>query len=558
MFAELVELGKRVYKGHAALGIERCSWEIVIDNEGCFMDLRACNVTIEAERLLVKKGNARLLLDKPEETLGYKEDKSKHEKYLEKLNGFKDIVELRPVFSFFSSPHEVELALGAFNSLPPTQQKGNMTFVVDDVRLVDLDCVKNAIKIHYEQELHALCQEDSFCSVCGKNHYPILDKPHGAIKKMPNPQPAGNMLISYNEKAFESYNLEGNLNSGICTNCARNYVEAVNFLLSNGSEIRNEKGQKQFKYSNRQGISDDTVALFWTKEQCDDIDPFSDIYGPTEERVRRLFRAIVIGESERVNTQLENYFYCCTLSTAAARIAVRDWMAISISQYQRNIKQWFEDIETIKDNETYYPGINSILNSCIKKKSKPTKSDYKAKARIGIMLWHAALTNSPLPVLILQNILDQIEHLDKNKKYKNFTEEQSTVIRLVLNRNNKNKCKMKNVLDNENENKAYLCGRLFALVCKLQYKSQGTVNSSIYDRFFASASNTPARVFGLLLTKYVPIYEKKTKGAYSKSITEIAARIETFPEQFTTTQRGEFALGYYYQYNTKQNGNTIE
>ena len=27
MFAELVELGKRVYNGHDALGTEKCSWD---------------------------------------------------------------------------------------------------------------------------------------------------------------------------------------------------------------------------------------------------------------------------------------------------------------------------------------------------------------------------------------------------------------------------------------------------------------------------------------------------------------------------------------------------
>lgn len=106
---------------------------------------------------------------------------------------------------------------------------------------------------------------------------------------------------------------------------------------------------------------------------------------------------------------------------------------------------------------------------------------------------------------------------------------------------------MNKELDEQNESKAYLCGRLFALICKLQFMAQGEVNSSIKDRFFASASNTPSRVMGILLTQYVPIYQKKTRGAYTKSITEIAARIKHFPDKLTLTERGEFALGYYYQ-----------
>ncbi len=566
MFAELVELGRRVHKGHDALGTEKCAWDIVIDNEGNFRKLIPCDKMIEAEKLSAKKGKARLLLDKPEETLlGYRvqkessgnlEDKEgnkteevkKFERYFDKLEEYKSIPELAPVFSFYSKPQEVKKAIDAFEG----KKSGNMTFMLEssNIRFVSLQCVHDAIKRKYEEKLCAKNDGCRRCAICGSNKFPILDESHGSIR-MPRGQSAGSMLVSYNTNAFESYNLKGNLNSGICTKCARNYIEALKFLTTNGHETLSPKGEKEFKYTNRQKISDDTIVLFWTKKTDDNIDPWSDICQPTAERVKRLFSSVALGDSKRVETEVDNYFYCCTLSSAAARIAIRDWMAVSVSQYQNNLKQWFDDIATIKDGEIYYPGINTILYNCIKKKAKPTQSDFKAKARIGTMLWHAALTNTSLPLMILQSVLSQIEH-DKSK-YGCFNEEKSTVIRLVLNRYNKKKYKMKNELDQENGSKAYLCGRLFALICKLQFKAQGAVNSSIKDRFFASASNAPARVMGLLLTKYVPIYEKKTKGAYHTPITEIAAKIEHFPSKFSITERGEFALGYYYQYNKKIN-----
>ena len=546
MFAELVEFGKRVRKGHDALKEEKCSWDIVIDKEGNFLNLIPCDITIEAENLTAKKGKARLLLDKPEETLGFDEDK--HEKYIAKLAEYKDVQELSPVFSFYDKPEEVEKVRKAFLELPQAKQKGNLTFMVDSERLLSNESVRNAIKKKYEEGLSSKKQGDRLCAVCGTNNYPILDEPHGSVK-LPKGQTAGSMLVSYNTNAFESYNLKGNLNSGICTNCARNYIEALQYLAGNGHEITTENGEKKYKFTNRQKISDDTIALFWTKKTVADIDPFSDICHPNEERVRQLFSSIATGDNKKVNTDVDNYFYCCTMSSAAARIAVRDWIAISVSQYQKNLMQWFDDIATIKDGETYYPGIDSILNSCIKKKTKSTKGDLKAKARIGSVLWHAALTNTSLPLMILQSVLTQIEH-----DY--FSPEKSTVIRLVLNRNINNTYHMKKELDEQNESKAYLCGRLFALICQLQYKAQGEVNSSIRDRFFASASSNPSRAMSILLTKYVPVYQKKTKGAYTKSITEIASRIEHFPEKLTLTERGEFALGYYYQYAANKNENS--
>lgn len=548
MFAELVELGKRVRKGHDALKEEKCNWDIILDKEGNFLNLIPCDITIEAENLTSKKGKARLLLDKPEETLGFDEDK--YEKYIAKLAEYKDIQELSPVFSFYDKSEEVEKVRKVFLELPQTKQKGNLTFMIDSERLLTNENVRTAIKKKYEECLSSKKQGTRLCAVCGTNNYPILDEPHGSVK-LPKGQTSGSMLVSYNTNAFESYNLKGNLNSGICTNCARNYIEALQYLVGNGYEITTEKGEKKYKFTNRQKISDDTIALFWTKEPDDDIDPFSDICQPTEERVRKLFSSIITGDNQRVNTEIENYFYCCTMSSAAARIAVRDWMAISVSQYQKNLQQWFNDIETVKDGKILYLGINSILSSCIKKKTKPTQSDVKAKARIGSILWHAALTNTSLPLMILQSVLTQIEH-----DY--FSPEKSTVIRLVLNRNIKSTYYMKKELDEQNDSKAYLCGRLFALICQLQYKAHDgkDVNSSIRDRFFASASSNPSRAMSILLTKYVPIYQKKTKGAYTKVITEIAARIEHFPEKLTLTERGEFALGYYYQYAAKKNENS--
>ena len=124
MFAELVELGKRVYNGHDALGTEKCSWDIVIDSEGNFKQLISCDIMIEAEKLSAKKGKARLLLDKPEETLlGYHtpisgsttltEVEKKFERYFNKLEEYKSIQELAPVFLFYSKPKAASKAIDA-------------------------------------------------------------------------------------------------------------------------------------------------------------------------------------------------------------------------------------------------------------------------------------------------------------------------------------------------------------------------------------------------------------------------------------------------------------
>lgn len=114
MFAELVELGKRIRKGHDALKEEKCSWDIVIDQDGNFIQLIPCDITVEAEMLTAKQGKARLLLDKPQETLGFEGSKDKHKaedkhkKYLAKLEEYKEVQELFPIFLFTINPKRLK------------------------------------------------------------------------------------------------------------------------------------------------------------------------------------------------------------------------------------------------------------------------------------------------------------------------------------------------------------------------------------------------------------------------------------------------------------------
>src|SRR5690606_7002954 len=55
-------------------------------------------------------------------------------------------------------------------------------------------------------------------------------------------------------------------------------------------------------------------------------------------------------------------------------------------------------------------------------------------------------------------------------------------------------------LDLENDNSAYLCGRLLSTLEAIQYAAVGDVGANIVDRFYGKASTAPALAFGPLLT----------------------------------------------------------
>lgn len=556
MIQELVEFGKRVTKGkNMALKEEPFSIDIVINENGEFQKfIVGERQTIETEVITAKKGKARFLLDKCEEVLGIGNGdvKTKHQLFMDKLELYKNVPTLGPVFKFYEDENSLNKAKEDFENLDKKAKGENITFIVNTTRLLKTDEVREAIIKRFRESEQKL-SNGKVCSVCGTNNSPVLDEPHGLVK-MPKGQTAGCALVSYNENAFESYGLKGNLNSSICRGCARNYIEGLRFLLSNRREVPADKEKKQkahFEYNHRINLSDTTVALFWTKQETEEISPLAVTNPPDASWVKGLFESVWNGKKGLGSTVDSNMFYTCTLSSAAARIAARDWTAISLNEYKKNLAEWFRDIEIENyDRELVYSSLRMLINATQrdKKPGEKPKSDLNSKTKMGAMLWNAAIKGHryKLPLEVLQSVLVRIWKGDY------FSVERAALIKLIINRNtNKN---MKSSFDETNTSVAYLCGRLFAVIESMQWKAMGNVNSGVKERYFAAAALQPAYILGQLLTKNVTIYQCKIGGYLANELNEIAGKISekgSFPQRFSAIEQGEFALGYYFQRNHK-------
>lgn len=564
MIQELVEFGKRVTKGeNLALKKETFAIDLVINEEGEFQKfLKGERRTIETEVITAKKGKARFLLDKCEEVLGVGggDVGKKHQWFMEKLNLYKEVPALGPIFKFYDEKNEdgLKKAITEFIELEKSDKKikgENITFMVGTTRFLDMPEVRESIIKRFQDEEQKVAN-GRICSVCGTSKSPVLDEPHGLVK-MPKGQTAGSALISFNETAFESYGLKGNLNSSICRECARNYIEGLHFLLSDGHTVE-EKQKAYYRYNHRINISDSTVALFWTRQEIEEFDPSVVYDTPDVKEIKNLFDSVWNGKQSLGSVVDTNMFYSCTLSSAAARIAVRDWTAISLDDYKRNLADWFQDIGVVDEKgERVFSPLKWLINATQrdKKKGEKNKADLNSKTRMGAILWNAAIKGHSykIPLEVLQNVLNRIWKKDS------FSKERAALIKLIINQNtNKN---MKPTLDETNTSVAYLCGRLFAVIESMQWKAMGNVNSGVKDRFFTAAASQPANIFGILLTKNVPIYQHKIKGYLAKELNEIAGEISekgSLPLRFTTIEQGEFALGYYFQRNHKNDNNIID
>lgn len=104
-------------------------------------------------------------------------------------------------------------------------------------------------------------------------------------------------------------------------------------------------------------------------------------------------------------------------------------------------------------------------------------------------------------------------------------------------------------LNENSRNTAYVLGRTFAILEKIQKDALGDLNSTIKDKYFASACSNPSLVFPNLL-KLAQHHLAKLDGFYlNQKLGECLSLLEgeSFPKTLNLDNQGRFILGYYQQ-----------
>lgn len=106
-------------------------------------------------------------------------------------------------------------------------------------------------------------------------------------------------------------------------------------------------------------------------------------------------------------------------------------------------------------------------------------------------------------------------------------------------------------LDTNRTDSAYVTGRLFALLEKIQSDSLGgELNSTIKDRYFSAASATPGLVFPRLIRlsqHHLAKFEGGQKVYYEKLLGEAINKLDGFASHLNMQDQGLFAVGYFHQ-----------
>ena len=106
------------------------------------------------------------------------------------------------------------------------------------------------------------------------------------------------------------------------------------------------------------------------------------------------------------------------------------------------------------------------------------------------------------------------------------------------------------MLDPSNTHPAYLLGRLFATLEKIQEEASPGLNATIRDRYYGAASSTPVAVFTTLLRLHNHHLGKISKGRavqMERLVGEIMSGLNDFPRILALPDQGRFALGYYHR-----------
>ena len=414
---------------------------------------------------------------------------------------------------------------------------GNLTFWYRDAPAAADPAVAAAWQRQYESGGEDA--EDALCLVTGQ--HTTLARLHPSIKGVAGAQVIGASLVSFNAPAFCSYEHEQGANAPTGEYAAFAYATALNTLLADRDHVC------------RVG---DTTILFWAanaEAAYQDFmmySLFNDHY--SEGDILSTLHSLAKGESvdwDQARLDPATRFYVLGLAPNAARLSVRFFWQNNFGTLARNIARHYERLDIVRPSFDKFPTLPiwRLVQETVRRPA-PGASPADPSPRLAGDLLLAVLNDALYPATLLDGVSLRIraEH--------DVTRGKAAILKAYYLRNSSDQ-NIKEVMTVElNEQSAYLpyvLGRLFAVLEAVQQSANPGINTTIKDRYFNSASATPASVFPLLLNlaqKHLAKLDVGLATYYDKKITELNSRITcTLPARMSLPEQSAFQIGYYHE-----------
>lgn len=420
-------------------------------------------------------------------------------------------------------------------------QAGNLTFWYENTPITQVPAIAEAWTKYYESA--NINAEPVCCLVTGKQG--PLARLHPNIKGVVGAQSSGASLVSFNASAFCSYEHEQGANAPVSEYAAFAYTTALNTLLSDREHVC------------RVG---DTTILCWASggeaayQECFLDTMFSDSY--TEQDILGALHHLAKGdpiEWDEHRLDPDTRFYVLGLAPNAARLSVRFFWQNRFGMLAQNLARHYDRLEIIRPSFDKFSTLPvwRLVQETVRKPS-PGAQPAAPNPRLAGDLLLSILNDTLYPATLLDGVELRIraEH--------NVSRGQAAVIKafylkyLELHPTNpKLKEAMTVELNEQTTYLPYVLGRLFAVLEAVQKAANPGINTTIKDRYFNSASATPATVFPLLINlaqKHLAKLDGGLATYYSKTITDLVSRIDqTLPARTTLQEQSAFQIGYYHE-----------
>ncbi len=341
-------------------------------------------------------------------------------------------------------------------------------------------------------------------------------------------------LVSFQVRSgYDSYGKEKGGNAPIGEEAEFAYTTALNHMLASDSRNKFLIGSRTFLFwaskSDEVGQqAEESLFYMFNEDKIDD--PNKGIL-----QVRKVFSSIYSGV---LKTSVDDKFYILGLAPNSARIAVVYWAELSLYDFAGRISRHFSDMEICGGNKPYM-GLRSMLSAV----TLGGKSS-EATPNLPDAIVKSIFEGTPYPYTLMAECIRRI------RVEQSIYTARAAILKAYLNRLNNNEQKIEVMLDKENKNQGYLCGRLFAVLDKIQEEANN--QHSIRERYMNAASATPATVFATILNLSSHHSENLSEGRkinFEKLKQEIIEKISAdgFPAHLDLQDQGRFFVGYYHQ-----------
>ena len=385
-------------------------------------------------------------------------------------------------------------------------------------------------------------KQNGICAIYGER-LPIA-RIHENVK-LPGGNTTGCVLVGMKESAFTSYGKTQSYNSNISEKAMKKYTGALNRLLEDKSH---------------RTILGDMVVVYFAMKKNDtaECDMFSIMLGNPvdnlEGSMTELFQYTKSGGytlTADCDVDESVTFYIAGMTPNSSRICQKFVYRDTFGKLIRNLIAHQNDLK-IDADDPHQIFFSSIAKQLISPKSSNAKVPPPLMS--GVLL--AALQGTDYPTALLETTVRRVKtDSDEEKKhYIKLNNVRAGIIKACLNRKLRRKGKEEEItmsLNEKNLNPAYLCGRLFAVLEKIQQDSSGGgLNRTIKDSYFASACARPSSIFPKLMKLSQNHMRKLSESNvyYNKLIGEIVSGFEgEYPQTLSLDDQGRFIIGYYQQ-----------